>query len=323
MASMVGAGCSDDLGAPPGVGGEPASTERPSTTVPVTAAPTTTAITSEPSAAVPTSVPTAVPTAVPATTTTAGTIEPPIDVSVAGGWALADLPPWAGNPCCATPWPLDEPSPALPAPDAALPDGVYRVEIPANGWSPYRPEVLHVRVSRFDRCGDVAEGDIWCEAGLPVDPDEIGERRDQAIEFVIPLDSALSVGLTGTSCTADGRSWDGWVGDGDSLQALWSEIDAVFETWVRPSIWAGGDSFTVMSELAGSGAPFTANACIPEGQIDFVAHVSYTSPSGPTLLFQTLGDDAGPLLSWRLFDPVTIEARAGRLVLYLERAWKS
>ena len=314
MASTLGAGCSDDLGAPSGNGAAPTSTERASTTLPAQPLPSATATSST---AVPAS------TTVPATTTTAGTDAPPIGVPVAGGWALADLPAWAGNPCCATPWPIDEPSPALPAPGAALPDGVYRMEIPANGWSPYRPEVLHVRVSRFDRCGDVAEGDIWCESSLPVDPDEIGERRDQAIEFVIPLDSSLTVGLTGTSCIDDVRSWDGWVGDGDSLRTLWSEIDAVFETWVRPSMWAGGDSFTVMSQLEGSGAPFTANGCIPEGQIDFVAQVSYTSPSGPTLLFQTLSGDGEPLPSWRMFDPVTIEARDGRLVVYLERAWKS
>jgi hypothetical protein len=290
-------------------------TSSTTTVVPTTAVPiaSTTASTTDDSST----------TTEPVPMTSVGPVTRPIDVPLAGGWTLADLPVWARNPCCGTPWPLDGPSPALPAPDGTLPDGVYRLQIPANGWTPYRPDVLRVQVSRFDRCGDVAEGDIWCESGLPVDPDEIGERWDQAIEFEIPLDARLTVGLTGTSCTGDGGGRDRWIGDGDSLRALWSEVDAVFEAWVRPPMWAGSNESTVMSQLEASGAPFTTNECIQDGQGDVVLHVSYTSPSGPTLLFQTLSEDDMPLPSWRLFEPVTIEARDGRLVLYVQRAMVS
>ena len=308
VAAVSAISCSGDLDRP-STGSAPPRTVQVSTTASTSTAPTTV-----PASTVPAST-------LPASTLPASTV-PALEVPLAGGWAPAELPAWASNPCCATPWPLDGPSPMLPAPDQVLPDGVYKVNVPSFAWSPYRPDALHVRVSRFDRCGDVAEGDIWCESGLPVDPDEIGERLDQAIEFVIPLDSSLTVGLIGTSCADGVRAWDRWIGDGESLQALWTEIDAVFDEWVRAAVWAGSDPNTVMSRLEAVGAPFTANDCVPEGQVDFVTSVSYASPSGPTLLFQVLAADGVVLSPSQLFDPVTIEARNGRLVLYLERAWK-
>ncbi len=251
----------------------------------------------------------------------------PVTAIGAGTWAPTDLPAWATNPCCATPWPVDEPSPLLPAPGQAFDDGVYRLQIADRGWMPFAADKLRLRVSRFDRCGDVDPDDIWCESGMPADPDEIGERNDQAIEFEVALDAKLTVGLTGAACAADGGPARlGWVGDGEALQALWIDIDRVFETWVREPMYDGANGWTLMSELEASGAPFITNLCIPEGEAGFVAHVSYVSPAGPTLLYQTVSDysdQTQALQAWQLFAAATLEVRDGRMLLMLERDYQS
>ncbi len=250
----------------------------------------------------------------------------PVRVIEAGAWATTDLPAWAGNPCCATEWPVDEPSPALPAPGGSFEDGVYRLQIANRGWWPFTSDKVRLRVSRFDRCGDVDPDDIWCESSFQGNLDEIGERNDEAIEFEVAFDATLTVGLTGAACTTDGgNARQGWVGDGEALRALWTEIDSAFETWVRQPMYDGADGLTVMSGLEAAGAPFVPNLCSREGEIDFVAHVSYVSPAGPTLLYQTVayGAQAQPLDPWQLFDGATLEVRGGRMLVMLERAYQS
>jgi hypothetical protein len=54
-------------------------------------------------------------------------------------------------------------------------------------------------------------------------------------------------------------------------------------------------------------------------------NIMWTSATGPSLLFQSLDHDGGegPLEAWELMYVPTIEIRDGRMILYVERAYRS
>jgi hypothetical protein len=195
--------------------------------------------------------------------------------------------------------------------------------VPERGWWPWAPERLRLRIARFEECGMTPGTDVFCDTD---DPTEIGVVRNEAIEIEIPLDADLTVGFTGAACAPDGGpARSGWVGDGVSLAALWSESDAAVEEWVRPPMNAGVDSIQVMADLDAGDAPFDGHACDVGAPHGDVMNIMWTSATGPSLLFQSLDHDGGegPLEAWELMYVPTIEIRDGRMILYVERAYRS
>lgn len=260
---------------------------------------------------------------VPSSMPTSSSTSPPVTAPADGGWVRAELPAWSSEPCCAEVWPIDGSSPPLPAPGDALADGIYHTSVPELGWWPWFPERLRLRIARFEECGTTPGMDVFCESD---DPTEIGVVRNEAIEIEIALDADLTVGFTGAACApGGGPARSGWVGDGVALAALWSEADAAFEEWVRPRMDAGIDSVRVMDDLDAGDTPFDGHACDAGVAHGDVMNLMWTSPAGPSLLFQSLDHDGGdrPLEAWELMYVPTIEIRDGQMTLYVERAYRS
>jgi hypothetical protein len=229
-----------------------------------------------------------------------------------------DLPAWAFPPCCADYWKVPGPSPELPTAGEPLADGVYSVEV--AGWSPDNPEALTLTVRRFERCDRLDElGYFVCEPSWA--PDNVGILPDTEIDVELPLDQALRVGLVGVECVDGFTEGRQFAGDGPALAALWAALDADYATWVRGALEQGTETFALAEQLAADPAsPFTA-ACPEQGSMQGLV---WTSPAGPSLLFQVLATlapppamEVVPRSPADLLQPVALEINSGAPTLYL------
>jgi hypothetical protein len=235
-----------------------------------------------------------------------------------------DLPAWAFPPCCADYWKAPGPSPELPTAGQPLADGVYSVEIAE--WSPDAPDTVTLTVRRFERCDRLDElGYVVCEPSWA--PDNVGILPDTEIDVELPLDEAFRVGLVGVECVDGFTEGRQFTGDGPALAALWSALEADSAVWVRDALEEGTDSFALAEQLAADPAsPFTA-ACPEQGSMQGLV---WTSPAGPSLLFQVLATLAPPpemgvipRSPADLLQPVALEINGGTPTLYIYEGYIS
>jgi hypothetical protein len=314
VSAILGVACGDD--------DETQSSTASSVAVATSAASATT----EP--ATPTVVPTTT-TTTPAstttvtTTTTSTTTSTTTVAAVPAGWTeVDDLPAWAFPPCCADTWKAPGPSPALPAADDPLEDGVYFVDIVA--WSPARPDTVTLAIHRFERCGTLAEDDSNECSGWG--PDEVYVDTG-SIEREIVLDDAFEVGMTGFECDGDNISGQMYRGDGPSLARLWSALEADYDTWVRGPLEAGVPHGDLSVQLDADPASPFKRTCY--GADDGPLELVWTDADGPALLFQSLvtldpgADATTPRTPEQLLLPAAFEIREGDPVLYLYEGFRS
>ena len=202
--------------------------------------------------------------------------------AVPAGWVEVDeLPAWAFPPCCADTWKAPGRSPALPATGDPLEDGVYFADIAA--WSPEQPDTVTLAVHRFERCGSLAENVSHECASWG--PDEVFVDS-ASVEREFTLDDAFEVGITGFECEGTNIGGQSFRGDGSSLAALWSALEADYARWVRdpfdPGVPAG--DLTVQLD-ADPESPFK-RTCY--GVDDAYLELVWDGDDGPSLLFQAL-----------------------------------
>lgn len=297
VCAIVATGCGDDD-----------ETQSPTASSPV--ATSVASATTEPAATTP-----ATTTTTPAPTTTVA--------AASAAWVEVDeLPDWAFPPCCADTWKAPGPSPALPATDDPLEDGVYFADIAT--WSPTQPDSVTFAVHRFERCGSLAE-DLSHEcAGWG--PDEVFVESD-SIEREFTLDDTFEVGITGFECEGTNIRGQLFWGDGSSLAALWSALEADYATWVRdpfdPDVPAG--DLTVQLD-ADPESPFK-RTCY--GVDDAYLELVWDGGDGPSLLFQALlflnegADTPVPRTPEQLLLPAALEIRQGHPLVYLYEGFRS
>jgi hypothetical protein len=312
LCAVIGAACGDDE-------------TRESTASSLAVATTTAAATTEPAAS-PTPVTTTPATTPATTTTTPATTTPATSTTVAAvpaGWVeVEELPAWAFPPCCADTWKAPGPSPALPTTGEPLEDGVYFADI--TTWSPTEPDTVSLAIHRFERCGSLAE-DVSHECSS-WGPDEVFVDSD-SIEREFTLDEAFEVGITGFECEGTNIGGQLFRGDGSSLAALWSALEADYAEWVRvpfdPAVPAG--DLTVQLD-ADPESPFK-RTCY--GVDDAYLELVWDGGDGPALLFQGLvilntGEDTPvPRTPEQLLSPAALEIREGHPVLYLYEGFRS
>jgi hypothetical protein len=308
VAAIMGAACGDD--------DETGASIESSITVVTSAAPTTI----EPT----TTTPAATTTITPATTTTTTTRATTTVAAVPTRWVESDdLPAWAFPPCCADTWKAPGPSPALPATDAPLEDGVYFAEIAA--WSPAQPDTVTLAIHRFERCGSRAELDSGACAGWG--PDEV-DVEAASIERDIPLDDAFEVGITGFECDGTNIGSQSFRAHGPSLARLWSALEADYARWVRGPLDAGVPAGDLTVQLDADPASPFKRTCY--GVDDAYLELVWSGGDGPSLLFQSLLvldpglDTPAPRRPEQLLlTPAALEIREGHPVLYLYEGFRS
>ncbi|MGB8858821.1 MAG: hypothetical protein WCC60_06175 [Ilumatobacteraceae bacterium] len=260
VALAIAAGCSSEKSVQGAVSTLPAtsSSAPPDTVVPpATAAPTTAAA----------------PTTVPAESTT--TVQGPATT----GWTVIDPATAAGPlafPCCASNW-YGETSPALPAPGAALADGVYAIEF---AWPTDFTQPVVATVRRFEQCSVLPQGSCEDVGASTYGDDELGV--DNTVTFALPLvfDDQLGVVLGGFTGFGGGGFA---MATGADIAALVTALDADYQVAIMEPYLAGASQDQIADALIaapahGFGAPAEEGA----------GALVYTHDGAPPLLFQGL-----------------------------------
>ncbi|MEQ1700337.1 MAG: hypothetical protein ABMA25_09510 [Ilumatobacteraceae bacterium] len=193
------------------------------------------------------------------------------------GWTTIDpatTPGPGAFPCCASNW-YGESSPALPAPGAALADGIYAIEFT---WPTDFSQPVVATVTRFEQCSILPAGSCEDNGGVPYADDEVGIDRTATFDLPLVFDDQLHFVLGGFG------GWDGpafAVGNGVDMAALVASLDADYQVAIMEPYLAGTSQDDIAIGLAATPAHgFSAPA--EEGAGALV----YTHNGAPPLLFQ-------------------------------------
>lgn len=183
-----------------------------------------------------------------------------------------DLP--LAAPCCASNWNVP-PSPALPAPGVPLADGVYAIDAT---WQANPADPVPMRIHRFVPCADLPD---VCDGGNPVAPEDMGVDTSSSYPLTLPLSADLRVIYTGYLTNPEGEMIPATSeGDGTSLAALATAVDAAYEKRVASRMRAGEDAYAVMDDVAAHpGDGFTE---APR----YAGTLLFTDGTAPPILFQ-------------------------------------